>query len=378
MTAAPVENDFALRAGCARWLSSHGPAPVPQVLAVLGAEPAAQLAPDYYGVGGAVAVLEARTGAMLGKPAASFVIKGMIAQTALLRTVTEAKSGAVVVPRLGHMAVDEADAIRHLLHAEVIELGDDRGFTAADLAGLDRPIAVCVVELPVRRAAYQLMPLDELRRIADWCRQHGVHLHIDGARLWEAAASYGVSLAEISALADTVYVSFYKGLGALAGAGLGGDLHTAYPFALSALEGLDRRLSKMPGYLARARQLAAAFAASGFEVTPAVPHVNAFQLTLPGDPATLFIGNPMIAETASSHWSYLRCVMGAVLMSGGTPASIWQQHEAIMQAVSEGDVERAGQLASTHISYASGAVQRKIADDEASNPQQPGQQVKRA
>ena len=89
-------------------------------------------------------------------------------------------------------------------------------------------------------------------------------------------------------------------------------------------------------------------------------------------------GNPMIAETSSPHWAYLRCVMGAVLMSGGTPANIWKQHEAIMQAVSEGDVERAGQLASTHISYASGAVQRKIADDEASNPQQPGQQVKRA
>lgn len=312
MTAAPVKNDFELRAGCDRWLSSHGPAQVTDMLASLQQSAASDLTPDYYGVGGAVAVLEARTGAMLGKPAASFVIKGMIAQTALLRTVTEAQPGAVVVPRLGHMAVDEADAIRHLLPAEVIELGDDRGFTAADLAGLDRPIAVCVVELPVRRAAYQLMPLDELQRIAGWCRQHGVHLHIDGARLWEAAASYGVSLAEISTLADTVYVSFYKGLGALAGAvlageqalldrfavwrkRLGGDLHTAYPFALSALDGLDRRLSKMPDYLARARQLAAAFTASGFAVTPAVPHVNAFQLTLPGDPAALAEANRAFA-----------------------------------------------------------------------------------
>ena len=76
-------------------------------------------------------------------------------------------------------------------------------------------------------------------------------------------------------------------------------------------------------------------------------------------------GNPMIAETSSPHWAYLRCVMGAVLMSGGTPAHIWQQHEAIMQAIKDGNVELAGQLASTHISYASGAVQRKIADDQA-------------
>ncbi len=88
-------------------------------------------------------------------------------------------------------------------------------------------------------------------------------------------------------------------------------------------------------------------------------------------------GNPMIAETSSPHWAYLRCVMGAVLMNGGTPASIWEQHEAIMQAVKSGDAERAGLLASSHISFASGAVQRKIADDERGALQE-GQRVKQA
>lgn len=313
MTAAPIQNDFELRAGCPRWLSSHGPAPVADVLAALQQTAAADLAPDYYGVGGAVAALEARTGALLGKPAARFVIKGMIAQTALLRTVSEAKPGAVVVPKLGHMAVDEADAIRHLLKAEVIELGEEHGYTADDLEALDRTIAVCVVELPVRRAAYQLMPFGELQRISDWCRKNDVHLHIDGARLWEASASYAVSLAEISALADTVYVSFYKGLGALAGAVLageptlleryavwkkrfGGDLHTAYPFAISALDGLDKRLASMPAYLLRARQLAAQFQAKGFAIVPSVPNVNAFQVILPGDPAALAEANRAFAR----------------------------------------------------------------------------------
>ncbi len=313
MTPAPILNDFDLRAQCPRWLSSHGPASPAAVLGALQQTAAADLAPDYYGVGGAVQALEAETGKLLGKSAASFVIKGMIAQTGLLRMVTEVKHGAVVVPKLGHMAVDEAEAIRHLLNAEVIELGDQHGFSADDLAALDRPIAVCVVELPLRRAAYRLMPFSELQRISDWCRANSVHLHIDGARLWEAAASYGLSLAEISALADTVYVSFYKGLGALAGAVLagdhdlmnryavwkkrfGGDLHTAYPFAISALDGLEQRLPKMPGYLARARQLAAAFAAQGFEIVPAVPDVNAFQVILPGDPATLAEANRTYAR----------------------------------------------------------------------------------
>ena len=42
-------------------------------------------------------------------------------------------------------------------------------------------------------------------------------MHLDGARLWEAAAGYGRPPAEIAALFDTVYVSFYKGIGALPG-----------------------------------------------------------------------------------------------------------------------------------------------------------------
>ena len=47
-------------------------------------------------------------------------------------------------------------------------------------------------------------------------------MHMDGARLWESAPFYGRSYAEIAALFDTVYVSFYKGVGAIAGAALAG------------------------------------------------------------------------------------------------------------------------------------------------------------
>lgn len=304
MTNALNADDVGLRAACSRWLSSHGPTSVKDVLASLQQSAEVHLPADYYGMSGAVERLEGKSAALLGKEAATFVMKGMIAQTALLRTVTETKPGAVVVPSLGHMAVDEADAVHHLLDAEVIELGGKEGFGVRELEQLAVPVSVCVVELPLRRAAYHLMQLSELQRISDWCRKHQVHFHIDGARLWEASASYGVDLDEIAALADTVYVSFYKGLGGLAGAALagqrelierfqvwkkrlGGDVNTAFPFALSALEGLERRLPRMPSYLGRGRNLAAAFAAHGFPTVPEVPHVNAFQVILPGEPAAL-------------------------------------------------------------------------------------------
>ncbi len=67
-------------------------------------------------------------------------------------------------------------------------------------------------------------------------------------------------------------------------------------------------------------------------------------------------GNPMIAETASSHWSYLRCVMGAVLMSGQAPVEIWRHHEAILRAVIDGDVAEAERLARRHINFSASAV----------------------
>ena len=89
-------------------------------------------------------------------------------------------------------------------------------------------------------------------------------------------------------------------------------------------------------------------------------------------------GNPMIAETSSPHWAYLRCVMGAVLMSGGTPASIWQQHEAIMRAVKDGDAALAGQLAGEHIGYASYAVQAKIDQEQTYDEAQQGPRVVQA
>ncbi len=71
-------------------------------------------------------------------------------------------------------------------------------------------------------------------------------------------------------------------------------------------------------------------------------------------------GNARIAETVASNWSYLRCVMGAVLMTGTTPNDIWNQHEAILQAVAMGDAARAERLAREHIEHAAVGVLRNL------------------
>ncbi len=80
-------------------------------------------------------------------------------------------------------------------------------------------------------------------------------------------------------------------------------------------------------------------------------------------------GNPHIAETCAPHWSYFRCVMGAVLLDGETPTEIWNQHESILDAIIDGDAVRAEQLSRHHISHASSTLKlnlRAQSDPEAS------------
>ncbi len=71
-------------------------------------------------------------------------------------------------------------------------------------------------------------------------------------------------------------------------------------------------------------------------------------------------GNPHIAETCAPHWSYFRCVMGAVLLDGETPTDIWNQHESILDAIIDGDAVRAEQLSRHHISHASSTLKLNL------------------
>lgn len=68
-----------------------------------------------------------------------------------------------------------------------------------------------------------LMPLSEVQRISAWARERGIHMHCDGARLWEAAASGAGSLRDFAACFDTLSLCFSKGLGAPIGSILVGD-----------------------------------------------------------------------------------------------------------------------------------------------------------
>jgi threonine aldolase len=140
-------------------------------------------------------------------------------------------------------------------------------------------------------------PLGDLQALAAVAREAGLPIHLDGARLWNAAAATGTPLADFAACVDTVMVSFSKGLGAPVGAALAGShevIHRAHEarkrfgggmrqsgiLAAAALYGLDHHLPDLAQDHANARALAGIMGGvRGASVVP--PDTNIVMVDLP-------------------------------------------------------------------------------------------------
>ena len=290
---------------CDRVLS-HGKQPSmrERLTALLDTAPG-DTAPDVYG-DGIVRRLEERVSGLLGKPDAAFFPTGTMAQQAVLRCWA-ARSGSTTVALhpLSHPARHERDALSVLTGLRAIyPTTAPRLPGAAEVRDADEPFGTLMLELPLRDAGFVLPTWAELTATVAAARDRGAFVHFDGARLWESTSHLGRSLDEIAALADSVYVSFYKSLGGLSGAAVagpadliaeakawrqryGGMLYQQFPAILAAMSGLDSELPRLPSYVAHAATVAqalrAAFAGElpWFRIHPAVPHTHQFAVWLP-------------------------------------------------------------------------------------------------
>jgi threonine aldolase len=269
---------------------------------------------DVYGAGGAIEGLEREVAGLLGKPAAVFVPSGTMAQQVALRIAADARSCRTVAYHpTCHVEVHEQRGYAHVHGLRARLVGPrHRPPLRADLDDVTEPLAALLLELPQREIGGVLPPWDDVLAQAAWARERGTALHLDGARLWETTPHYGLTLAEIAGPFDTVYVSFYKTLGGIAGAALAGDAATIaharvwirrlggnlvamYPMVLSARRGLRERLPRIPGYVARARRVAEQLVAAGVRVNPDPPHVNMLHAFFPADPDRLLDASAAIA-----------------------------------------------------------------------------------
>jgi threonine aldolase len=236
------------------------------------------IAEDDYSRDGVVAELEARMAALLGKEAAVFMPSGTLANHLALRLL--ARNGRrVLVQQESHLYNDEGDCAQQLSGLNLVPLAPGRatftfGEAAAAIAGPPEarvaiPVGAISIETPVRRMAGEAFDFAEMRRIAEFARERGIGLHLDGARLLIESVYTGIAPAEYAGLFDTVYVSLYKYLNAAAGAILagpaalleglyhqrrmfGGGLPHVWPYAAVALHFLD-------GFAERFAEAAAVF-----------------------------------------------------------------------------------------------------------------------
>src|SRR4029079_1443162 len=122
----------------------------------------------------------------------------------------------VALPGLSHLVQHENDGPRLLHGFDLVPLTDGpTGPQVEPLTAVRGRLGAVLLELPLRDAGHLLPSWDELVAFSAACRERRVPLHLDGARIWEAAPGLGRTAAEIAVLSDSVYVSLYKGLGGL-------------------------------------------------------------------------------------------------------------------------------------------------------------------
>jgi threonine aldolase len=304
-------------------LHGHGLRTPADTLAELATLTTEELAVDMYGEGGTVAVLEDEIRALLGKPAAVFMPSGTMVQQSALRVHADHRDRRVVAfhPTC-HLELHEDKAYQRLHGLIGRPVGDGRSLlTLADLEAIREPLAALLIELPQREIGGRLPAWEDLVAQVAWARERGAAVHLDGARLWECGPFYGRPLSEIAGLFDTVYVSFYKGLGGTAGAMLlgdedviaearewrhrhGGTLFNLWPYAAAALAGLRLRLPRMGAYVEHAQAIAGALSGiDGVEVVPDPPQSPMMHLHLRTTPAALTAGVRRLA-TDERLWTF--------------------------------------------------------------------------
>ncbi len=217
----------------------------------------AEVGDDALGDDPTVRALEERIAHLLGKPAALFFPSGIMAnETALI--VLGRPGTEVVVEATSHFVDWELGAPAVLGGVQLRTVPTSNGLLSADaVAAAIRPgipfqvqTSVVCLENTHNAAGGRVLPLGAMREIRDVTRQREIPIHLDGARLWNAAAASGVPESAFATLADTVMVTLSKGLGCPVGSLLAGPAD-----AITAARTIRRRLG---GTMRQAGILAAA------------------------------------------------------------------------------------------------------------------------
>jgi threonine aldolase len=185
---------------------------------------------DALGDDPTVRRLEQRVADILDMEAALFFPSGTMANQAALLVLTRPGT-EVVCEATCHLVDWELAGAAANAGVQLRGVAAPGGVLTADLVraairprgALTVQTSLVAVENTHNGAGGRITPLQSMRELRAVATEHGVPVHLDGARLWNAVAATGVSAAEFAACADTVMVALSKGLGCPAGSLLAGS-----------------------------------------------------------------------------------------------------------------------------------------------------------
>jgi threonine aldolase len=241
---------------------------------------AALVGDDQYGEDPSANRLQQRIAELLGKEAALFVPSGTMANQIGLKILTRAGDD-VVVGDEAHIVWHESGAAAANSGVQFTVVGRGGLFTAADLRSAYKPpghivfppTTLVAIENTHNRGGGVVFPQGEAVAICAAARELGLASYLDGARLFNAAAATGRSLAELAASFDLVSVALSKGLGCPVGSLIagrhddisrarrarrmfGGAMRQSGILAAAGLYALDHNLARLVEDHANARLLA--------------------------------------------------------------------------------------------------------------------------
>ena len=278
--------------------------------------------------------LEERVAAMLGKARGLFFPTGTMANQAALWLLGEPgtevfchENSHIVNWEIAGTAALAGLQVRVVRGAPVMHADDLKAAYRPASVHAPRASVVCT-ENTFNGAGGMVTPLVELRRVQEVASEAGLPVHLDGARLWNAHIATGTPLADFAACAETVMLSFSKGLGAPVGAilvgseramakswevrkRLGGGMRQSGILAAAALHGLDQHLGLLTEDHRRAGVLAAGLATIG-DLQVVAPDTNIVMIDLPARlSGAEVVARARDAGVLVSLWSAMRvrCVL---------------------------------------------------------------------
>jgi threonine aldolase len=235
---------------------------------------------DQYGEDPSVNLLQQRIAELLGKEAALFVPSGTMANQIGLKILTR-PGDEVIVGDEAHIVWHESGAAAANSGVQFTVVGHGGLFTAADLREAYKPpghivfppTTLVAVENTHNRGGGVVFPQAEAAAICRTAQELALASYLDGARLFNAAAATGRSLAELAAPFDVVSVALSKGLGCPVGSLIagrrddiararrarrmfGGAMRQSGILAAAGLYALDHNLDRLAEDHANARLLA--------------------------------------------------------------------------------------------------------------------------